>query len=79
MDGFRALAYAGEHEARLASRAAIHIDLDCQAVPDGEIAILDAEDRRNSMSCSGAAGVERLHSTRSICSRWMARICESGR
>jgi len=47
MDGFRALAYVGEHETRLVSRkgnvykrfpelaCAIHIDLDSQAVIDG--------------------------------------------
>jgi len=52
MDGFRALAYIDEHETRLVSRkgnvnksfvqlaCAIHIDLDCQAVLDGEIVIL---------------------------------------
>lgn len=49
MDGFRALAYVGEHDTRLVSRkgnvyrsftdspVAIHFDLDCQAVLDGEI------------------------------------------
>jgi ATP-dependent DNA ligase len=53
MDRFRPLAYVGEHETRLISRknnvyqsftslaAAIHMDLDCQAVLDGEIVILD--------------------------------------
>lgn len=53
MDGFRALAYVGEDETRLVSRrgntyksftelaCAIHLDLDCQAVLDGEIVILD--------------------------------------
>jgi bifunctional non-homologous end joining protein LigD len=57
MDGFRALAYVGEHGTRLVSRngnvyrsftelaSAIHIELDCQAVLDGEIVILDAEGR----------------------------------
>lgn len=57
MDGFRALAYVDEHQTRLVSRngntykrfvdlcAAIHIDLDCTAVLDGEIVQLDAEGR----------------------------------
>jgi len=53
MDGFRALAHVGEHETRLISRkgnpyksfldlcAAIHLDLDCEAMLDGEIVVLD--------------------------------------
>ena len=57
MDGFRALAYVDEAQTRLVSRkgnvykrftdlcAAIHIDLDCEAVLDGEIVCLDAEGR----------------------------------
>jgi len=57
MDGFRALAYVGEDQTRLVSRngnafkrftelaCAIHIDLDCQAVLDDEIVILDDEGR----------------------------------
>jgi bifunctional non-homologous end joining protein LigD len=57
MDGFRALAYVGEYETRLVSRkgntyksfpdlcAAIHIDLDCEAVLDGEIVVLDSDGR----------------------------------
>ena len=57
MDGFRALAYVGEHETRLVSRkrntyksfldfcAAIHLDLDCEAVLDGEIVVLDQAGR----------------------------------
>jgi bifunctional non-homologous end joining protein LigD len=57
MDGFRALAHVGADETRLVSRrgsvyksfaelaAAIHIELDCQAVLDGEIVILDDEGR----------------------------------
>jgi bifunctional non-homologous end joining protein LigD len=57
MDGFRAMAYVGEAETRLLSRrgntyksfpglcAAIHIDLDCEAVIDGEIVCLDSEGR----------------------------------
>jgi len=57
MDGFRALAYVGEHETRLVSRkgnmyksflelrATIHLELDCEAVLDGEIVCLDAEGR----------------------------------
>jgi len=57
MDGFRALAHVGPDETRLVSRkgnefksfpalaAAIHIDLDCQAVLDGEIVILDSDGR----------------------------------
>jgi bifunctional non-homologous end joining protein LigD len=57
MDGFRALAYVGDDSARLISRrgnvyksfpslcAAIHIDLDCEAVLDGEIVCLDSEGR----------------------------------
>ena len=57
MDGFRALAYVVEDQTRLVSRrgnvyksfpglcAAIHIDLDCEAVIDGEIVCLDSEGR----------------------------------
>jgi len=57
MDGFRALAYVGEDQTRLVSRrgnvyksfpglcAAIHIDLDCEAVLDGEIVRLGSEGR----------------------------------
>jgi len=57
MDGFRALAHVGEHETRLVSRrgiiykrftelaAAIHIELDCEAVLDGEIVCLDVDGR----------------------------------
>jgi bifunctional non-homologous end joining protein LigD len=57
MDGFRALAHVGEHETRLVSHkghtyksflelcAAIHLDLDCEAVLDGEIVCLDAAGR----------------------------------
>ena len=57
MDGFRALAYVDEHETRLISRkgntykrflelaAAIHMELDCEAVIDGEIVCLDSEGR----------------------------------
>jgi ATP-dependent DNA ligase len=48
MDGFRALAHVGPDETCLVSRqgnvykgcAAIHIDLDCEAVLDGEIVTL---------------------------------------
>ena len=58
MDGFRALAYVDEHDTRLVSRkgnvyrrfpglaAAIHIELDCQAVIDGEIVMRDGERSR---------------------------------
>lgn len=57
MDGFRALAHVGQHETRLVSRkgniyrsfvelaAAIHLDLDCEAVLDGEIVVLDQTGR----------------------------------
>jgi bifunctional non-homologous end joining protein LigD len=57
MDGFRALAYVGPDETRVVSRKgivyksfaglceAIHTHLDCEAVLDGEIVILDAEGR----------------------------------
>jgi bifunctional non-homologous end joining protein LigD len=57
MDGFRALAHVSPDETRLVSRkgnvyktftslcAAIHIDLECEAVLDGEIVILDADGR----------------------------------
>ena len=57
MDGFRALAYVNEHATRLVSRkgniyksfpdlcAAIHIDMDCEAVLDGEIVCLDGKGR----------------------------------
>lgn len=57
MDGFRALAFAGEDQTRLVSRrgnvykrfielaAAIHMELDCEAVLDGEIVCLDSEGR----------------------------------
>src|SRR5690349_18475385 len=57
MDGFRALGYVDESETRLVSRkqnvykrftdlcAAIHIDMDCTAVLDGEIVCLDAAGR----------------------------------
>lgn len=56
-DGFRALAYVNEHETRLVSRhgniykrfielaAAIHIELDCEAILDGEIVCLDSDGR----------------------------------
>ena len=51
MDGFRALAYADQDGTKLVSRkgntyksfrdlcAAIHLDLDCEAVLDGEIVV----------------------------------------
>jgi bifunctional non-homologous end joining protein LigD len=57
MDGFRALAHVGPDETRLISRrgnahkrftelaAAIHIELDCEAVLDGEIVCLDHKGR----------------------------------
>src|SRR5580704_1334838 len=57
MDGFRALAHVGPGETRLVSRrgnvynrftelaAAIHIELDCEAVLDGEIVCLDGNGR----------------------------------
>ena len=57
MDGFRALAHVGLDETRLVSRrgnvyksfpdlcAAIHIEMDCEAVLDGEIVCLDCEGR----------------------------------
>jgi bifunctional non-homologous end joining protein LigD len=57
MDGFRALAYVGEHETRLVSRRGnvyksfpnltllFTIDLDFEVVLDGEIVCLDAEGR----------------------------------
>ena len=53
VDGFRALAFVDEGETRLVSRkgnvykrfvelsTAIHLDLDCEAVFDGEIAAID--------------------------------------
>jgi bifunctional non-homologous end joining protein LigD len=57
MDGFRALAHVGPDETRLVSRrgnvykrftelvTAIHIELDCEAVLDGEIVCLDENGR----------------------------------
>src|ERR1700693_942224 len=57
MDVFGAIANVGQHETRLVSRrgnvykhftelaAAIHIELDCEAVLDGEIVGLDADGR----------------------------------
>ena len=57
MDGFRALAHVGPDQTRLVSRrgnvykrftelaAGIHIELDCEAVLDGEIVCLDANGR----------------------------------
>jgi bifunctional non-homologous end joining protein LigD len=57
MDGFRALAYVGADQTRLISRrgntykrftelaAAIHIELDCEVVLDGEIVCIDSEGR----------------------------------
>jgi bifunctional non-homologous end joining protein LigD len=57
MDGFRALAHVGPDETRLVSRrgnvykrytelaAAIHIELDCEGVLDGEIVCLDENGR----------------------------------
>lgn len=57
MDGFRALAYTGKNEARMASKnghtmkrfaglaAAIHNALKCEAVLDGEIVVLDSDGR----------------------------------
>jgi bifunctional non-homologous end joining protein LigD len=57
MDGFRAVAYIGKNEARLVSKrgrlmkrfaglaTAIHIELNCEAVFDGEIVVLDSEGR----------------------------------
>ena len=57
MDGFRALAYVDRDQTRLVSRkgnvykrfielaAAIHIELDCEAIIDGEIVCLDANGR----------------------------------
>ena len=57
MDGFRALAHVGPDETRLVSRkgnvfktfpalaTSIHVDLDCEAVLDGEIVISDSDGR----------------------------------
>jgi bifunctional non-homologous end joining protein LigD len=57
MDGFRALAYAGKHQASLVSRRGrsmkrfaglareISVGINCEAVLDGEIAVLDSEGR----------------------------------
>src|ERR1700674_3942777 len=57
MDGFRALAHVGPDETRLVSRrgnvykrftelaAAIHIELNCEAVLDGEIVCLNENGR----------------------------------
>ena len=57
MDGFRALAHVGPDQTRLVSRrgnvykrftelaAGIHIELDCEAVLDGEIVRLDGNGR----------------------------------
>jgi bifunctional non-homologous end joining protein LigD len=57
MDGFRALAFAGQDQTRLVSRrgdvykrfiglaAAIHMELDCEVVLDGEIVCLDPTGR----------------------------------
>lgn len=57
MDGFRAQAYVGKSETRLLSKngqvmkrfanlaAAIHVALDCEAVLDGEIVVLDSDGR----------------------------------
>jgi len=67
VDGFRALAHVGPYETRLISRrgnvykrltdlaAAIHIELDCEAVVDGEIVCLDQRAGRSSMTCCGGA------------------------
>ena len=88
MGGFRSLAYVDEHETRLISRegntykrflelaAAIHMELDCEAVIDGEIVCLDSEGVHGFMTCS--ADVVNPSSTRSICFGWMARICDGG-
>jgi ATP-dependent DNA ligase len=89
MDGFRGLAYVDEHETRLVSRkgnvyksfldlsAAIHIDLDCQAILDGEIVVLDAAAGRSSTSSYGAA--ERPCSMRSMSSGWMVETSTRAR
>lgn len=57
MDGFRTLAHVDEHETRLISRrgnvyrrfielaAAIHKELDSEAILDGEIVVLNADGR----------------------------------
>lgn len=57
MDGFRAVAYIGKNETRLISKSGrlmkrfgslatdVHIELNCEAVLDGEIVVLDSEGR----------------------------------
>jgi ATP-dependent DNA ligase len=57
MDGFRALAYVGKGETRLVSKngrpmkcsanlaTSIHLELNCEAVFDGEIVVLDSDGR----------------------------------
>jgi bifunctional non-homologous end joining protein LigD len=89
MDGFRALAHVGPDETRLVSRrrnvykrftelaAAIHIELDCEAVFDGEIVCLDTKVGHTSTICSVAA--VRPCSTRSICCRSMGKTCDRAR
>ena len=58
--------------------AAIHSELDCEAVLDGEIVILDQEGRPQFYElCSVAVGNRSTMS--SICFGWMARICGPAR
>lgn len=90
MDGFRALAYVGEYQTRLVSRkgnvyksftglaSAIHLGLDCPAVLDGEIVILDAEEGRSFTNCSGDVVARNESSMPSMCSGLMAKICAIG-
>jgi len=87
MDGFRALAHVGPDETRLESRkgnvfrsfadlaAAIHIDLDSQAVLDGEVVVLD---RPTEILRTAQAAVDRASrsSMPSICLGSMARISD---
>jgi bifunctional non-homologous end joining protein LigD len=85
MDGFRALASVCEPETRLISRrgnvykrfpdlcAAIHIDLDSEAVLDAEIVCLDGQWRSQFYELLRRLDGESRCSTRSICCGWMEK------
>src|SRR6202521_3093853 len=85
MDGFRALAHVGPDQTRLISRrgnvyqrftelaAAIHIEIDCEAVLDGEIVCLDKNGRPQFYDLLRRRGAPRVLRLRPVVARWRGR------
>ena len=90
MDGFGALAFVGEDQTRLVSRrgnvyesfpdlcAAIHIDLDSEAILDGEIVCLDSEGRSQFYELLRRRGGGSRCSMPSTYCGSMAKTCDHG-